>query len=94
MCDVPSIAVFCKETLECLPGMVSRYFFITFVIIRVAPVVTGIILHCRFHVRFISMRPLAFYFIFSASFCMTFLSTGAAISISMHVFPSLFLIAI
>jgi hypothetical protein len=26
MCDVPSMAVFCSETIECFPGMVSRFF--------------------------------------------------------------------
>jgi hypothetical protein len=24
MCDVPSMAVFCKESIECCPGIVSR----------------------------------------------------------------------
>jgi hypothetical protein len=26
MCDVPSMAVFYKESIECCPGIVSRYF--------------------------------------------------------------------
>jgi hypothetical protein len=27
MCDVPSTAVFCTESVECFPGMASKYFF-------------------------------------------------------------------
>ena len=27
MCDVPSIAVFCKESIECVPGIACRFFF-------------------------------------------------------------------
>jgi hypothetical protein len=27
MCDVPSMAVFCKESIECCPGIVSRYYY-------------------------------------------------------------------
>jgi hypothetical protein len=28
MCDVPSMAVSCRESIECSPGIVSRYLFI------------------------------------------------------------------
>jgi hypothetical protein len=42
MCDVPSIAVFCSESIECFPGTASKFFFMLFVIIPVAPFVTGI----------------------------------------------------
>jgi hypothetical protein len=28
MCEVPSTAVFCREAIECFPGIVSRYFFV------------------------------------------------------------------
>jgi hypothetical protein len=44
MCDVPSTAVFCSESIECFPGMASRFFFKPFVTIPVAPVITGILL--------------------------------------------------
>jgi hypothetical protein len=27
MCDVPSIAVFCSESVECFPGTASKFFF-------------------------------------------------------------------
>jgi hypothetical protein len=26
MCDVPSVAVFCSESIECFPGIVSKFF--------------------------------------------------------------------
>ena len=26
MCDVPSITVFCSESIECFPGTVSKFF--------------------------------------------------------------------
>ena len=51
MCDVPRIAVLCGEFAECFLGMVSKFFFKPFVIIPVAPIVTNIIIHFRFHIR-------------------------------------------
>jgi hypothetical protein len=27
MCDVPSIAVFCSETIKCFPGTASNYYY-------------------------------------------------------------------
>ena len=33
MCDVPSIAVFCSESIECFPGTVSKFVFIIIIII-------------------------------------------------------------
>ena len=52
MCDVPCTAVFCSESIECFPGMASKFFFKTFVAIPVAPVITGKITHFSFHIRF------------------------------------------
>jgi hypothetical protein len=60
----------------------------------VAPIITGIIIHFRFHFRYISMHKLLYFNFFSASFCTTFLSAGMATSISVHVFFLLFLIII
>jgi len=37
MCDVPSIAVFCSESIECFPGTVSKFFLKLLVTIPVAP---------------------------------------------------------
>jgi len=55
MCDVPSIAVFCSESIESFPGIVSKCFFKFLVTIPVAPVITGTIVHFRFHIRCISI---------------------------------------
>ena len=94
MCDVPSIAVFCSESVECFPGIVSKFFFKLLVTIPVAPIITGTIVHFRFHIRYISVHKLLYFNFFSASFCTTFLSAGIATSISVRVFSFLFLIII
>ena len=44
MCDVPSIAVFCSESIECFPGTVSKFFFKLLVTIPVAPTIIIIII--------------------------------------------------
>jgi len=63
MCDVPSIAVFCREPIECFPGTASKLFLKNPVTILVAPIITGTIVHFRFHIRCISIHKL-FYFKF------------------------------
>ena len=50
MCDVPSIAVFCSESIECFPGTASKFFLKLLVTIPVAPIIIGIIVHFRFHI--------------------------------------------
>ena len=82
MCDVPSIAVFFSESIECFPGIASKIFHKHLVTIPVAPVITGIILHFRFHIHCISIPELLYFNFFSASFCTTFLSASIATSIS------------
>ena len=74
MCDVPSIAVFCSESIECFPGTGSKFSFKLLVTIPVAPIITGTIVHFRFHIRCISIHKLLYFNFFSASFCTTFLS--------------------
>ena len=66
MYDVPSIAVFCSESIECFPGTASKFFLQLLVTIPVAPVVTGIIVNFSFHIRFISMHKLLYFNFFSA----------------------------
>ena len=73
MCDVPSIAVFCSESIECFPGTASKFFFKLLVTIPVAPIITGIIVHFRFHICCISIHKLLYFNFFSASFCTTFI---------------------
>jgi hypothetical protein len=50
MCHVPSMAVFCKESIECCPGIVSRYFCKLLLTIPVAPMITGMTKHYMFHI--------------------------------------------
>jgi len=73
MCDAPSIAVFCSESIECFPGTVSKFFFKLLVTIPVAPIFTGTIVHFRFHIRCIAIHKLLYFNFFSASFRTTLL---------------------
>ena len=41
MCDVPSTAVFCSESIECFPGTASRFFLKLLVTIPVATIYTA-----------------------------------------------------
>ena len=84
MCNVPSTAVFCAESVQWFPGTASKCFCKTFVTVPVAPVITGMIIHLFYLCTYCSL--------FSAAFCVTFLSAGIATSISMHAFPFFFLI--
>jgi len=86
MCDVPSIAVFCSESIEYFPGTVSKFFFKLLVTIPVAPIITGTIVHFWFLIRYISTHKLLYFNFFSASFCTTFLSAGIATSISYYYY--------
>ena len=85
VCDVPIIAVFCSESIECFPGTASKFFFKLLVTIPVASIITGIVVHFRLHIRCISVHKLLYFNFFSASFCTTFLSAGIATSISVRV---------
>ena len=73
MCDVPTIAVFCSESIEYFPGTVSKFFLKLLVTFPVAQIITGIIVHFRFHIRCISVYKHLCSNVFSASFCTTFL---------------------
>ena len=92
MCDVPSIAVFCSESIEWFPGIISKFFFKVLVTIPVVPIITGTIVHLRFHIRCISIHKLLYFNFFSASFCTTFLSAGIATSISVQLLLLLLLL--
>ena len=94
MCDVPSIAVFCSESIECFPGISSKFFLKLLVTIPVALIITGIIVHFRFHIRCISIHKFFYFNLFSASFCTTFLSAGIASSIIKRIFSFLFLVIV
>ena len=66
MCDVPSIAVFCSESIECFPGTASKFFFKFLVTIPVAPVISGTIVHLRSRILFISIHY--YYYLFPRFF--------------------------
>jgi len=55
MFDVPSIAGFCSESIECFPGTVSKFFLNLLVTIPVAPIITSTIVHFGLHIRHISI---------------------------------------
>ena len=61
MCDVPSTAVFCSESIECFHGTPSKFFLKLLVTIPVAPIIIGIIVHFRFHIRCISIHKLLYF---------------------------------
>jgi hypothetical protein len=88
MCDVPSTAVFCSESIECFPGIASRFFLKLFVTILVAPIITG------FHIRCTSVPNSCILTSFPLPIARHFLSAGIATSISVRVSPFLFLIII
>jgi len=77
MCDVPSIAVFCSESIECFPGIVSKFFFKLLVTIPVAPIITlsaGIATSISVHVS-----SFLFLIIISGLFAVTSLSVCTAL---------------
>ena len=90
MCDIPSLAVVCNESVKCFLGVTSKFFLMLLVTVPVAPIITGIIVHFRFHIHCISIPKLLYFNFFSASFCTTFLSAGISTSISVHFFSFLF----
>ena len=95
MCDVSSIAVYCSESTECFPGIASNKFFLKHLVtIPVPPIITGTIVHFRFHIHCISVPKHLYFNFFTVPFCTAFLSAGIATSISVHVFSFLFLIII
>ena len=49
MCDVPSIAVFYSESIECFPGTASKFFFRLLVTIPVAPLLLLLLLSLCYH---------------------------------------------
>ena len=49
MCDVPSIAVFCSESIECFLGTASKFFLKLLVTIPVAPNITSTIVHFSYY---------------------------------------------
>ena len=72
MCDVPSIAVFFSESIECFLGIASIFFFKPSVTIPVAPVITSMIAHFVFHIRCVSIHQLLYLTSFPLPFARHF----------------------
>ena len=53
--------VFCRESIVCFRGTASKFFLKLLVTIPVAPIITGIIVHFRFHIRCISIHKLLYF---------------------------------
>jgi hypothetical protein len=54
--------------------------------------ITSMIKHFMFHILWISILRFLYFYLFSASFCITFLSNGTATPINQQVLSFLFLI--
>jgi hypothetical protein len=52
---------FCKESTECCPGIVSRYFCKLLLTIPVAPMITGMTKHLMFHILWISILRFLYF---------------------------------
>ena len=61
LCDVPTTAVFCGESIESFPGTASKFFRKLLVTIPVVPIITGITVHFRLHIRCISIHKLLYF---------------------------------
>jgi len=48
MCDVPSIAVFCNESIECLPGIASKFYIMVTIIIIIIIIIIVFFLHIMY----------------------------------------------
>jgi len=89
MCAVPNMAVFCSSLTSWFPGMSVTYFLNDLEMVSVAQIITGITLVFTFHMHCISIVRSLYFKIFLASFLITFISSGIATSINMHVLFSL-----
>jgi hypothetical protein len=50
MCDVPSMAFFGKQSIECCPGIVSRFCNLLLTV-PMAPMITGMTKHFMFYIH-------------------------------------------
>jgi hypothetical protein len=88
------MAVFCSESMECLPSISSRYFLSSLVTVPVAPMAAGITKHFMFHIRWISIHKFLCFNLFSASLHVTLLPDGKDTSINVQIFSFLFFLII
>ena len=73
VCDVPSTAVFCSESIECFPHTASKFLCETLVTIPVASIITGVIIHLTFHIRYNSKQQIMYFSFFPDYSCMSFI---------------------
>jgi hypothetical protein len=59
------MTVFCNESMECLPGISSRYILSPLVIVPVAPMTTDITERLMFYIRWIYMYTFLYFNFFS-----------------------------
>jgi len=64
MCDVPSIAVACSESIECFPGITNKIFILKNITSPVAPLITGLIIHFMPHIYCTSIHTLLYFSLF------------------------------
>ena len=77
-CAVTNTAVFCSSLISCFPGMLLRYCLNYFEMVPVAHIITGITSVFAFHMCCMVITRSLYFIIFSASFCITFLSPEMA----------------
>jgi hypothetical protein len=82
----PNVAVFCSSLTSCFCCTLLRYFVNYFVMIPVAPIITGITFVFTLHMRCIYIVRSLYFRIFSASFFNTFLFPETATMLA-HTFP-------
>jgi len=85
VCAVPYMAAFCSTLISCLPGMLLRYCLSDYVMVQVAPVITGITFAFTFRVRWISIMRSLYFKIFSVYYLIIFLPQAIATSNNIYV---------
>jgi len=85
MCAVPVWQFFCISFISCFPAMLLRNFMNEFEMVPVAPIISGITVVFKFHMRWISVVKALYFRIFSASLLVTFLSPEISTSVK-HTF--------
>jgi hypothetical protein len=69
--------------MSCFLGMLHRYVLNDFLMVPVAPIITGITFLITFHKHYVSIIRSLYFTTFSASF--SFLSPEIAVSFSRHI---------
>ena len=81
MCAVPRIALLSSSLILCFLVTLLRYFLNNFLMIPVAPIITGITCAFTFHMRCIYIVISSYFRIFLSSFFTAFVSSNTSVSI-------------